>query len=146
MTHKPKPAAESSATPPSASIQVIQEHLTVQSRQVDTGRTVRVRKHVDEQSVEADTPTTHQRVDVQRVAIGRVIASPAAVRHEGEVLVIPVMEERVVCHTELVLVEEIHVRLEREVQPGRTPFTLRRERVVVERFDPASQQWQVEDA
>lgn len=130
----------------SASFPVVEEQLSVGKREVDTGVAVRLRKHVEEATVQVPTPVVHHKVDIRRVPIGQVVDAPPAARHEGEVLVIPVSEERVLARTEWVLVEEIHVSPRREVEPGQTPVTLRRERVVVERFDPDSQQWRIEDA
>ncbi|MEJ7931790.1 YsnF/AvaK domain-containing protein [Ramlibacter sp. AN1015] len=129
---------------PELTVPVIEEQLEVQRRVVETG-TVRVRKHVDEVVTPVHEPVVTHRVDVERIALGRVIDAPMEVRHEGDVMVIPVMEERIVTRKELVLVEEIRIRQRRETAPTQHEVTLRRERVVVERFDPESQQWRPED-
>jgi len=42
-------------------------------------------------------------------------------------------------------VEEIRLTRRREARPVSADLTLRRERVVIERFDPESQQWLPED-
>lgn len=144
----PLPMTEPSATPDNraSSLSVVEEQLSVGKREVDSGVAVRVRKQVQEVPVQVSTPVVHHKVDIRRVPIGQVVDAPPPARHEGEVLVIPVTEERVLTRTEWFLVEEIHVSPRRDVEPGQTPVTLRRERVVVERFDPASQQWHIEDA
>jgi uncharacterized protein (TIGR02271 family) len=124
-----------------SSIPVTEEQLEIGKRTVETGRAVRVRKHVDEQQVRADVPVASEAVDVERVPIGRVVAEPPQVRQEGDVTVVPVIEERLVTRKELVLVEEIRLTRRREVVQAQEDFTLRRERVEVERFDPDTGRW-----
>jgi len=123
------------------SIPVTEERLHVAREAVDTGRTLRVRKHVDEVPAKVQEPVVAERVDVQRVPVGRVVAQAPAVRQEGDVTVVPVVEERLVTRKELVLVEEIRISRRREVAQGSADATLRRERVDVERFDPDTGQW-----
>jgi len=135
------PHAEQATT----TVPVTEEQLEVSRRVVDTGRTLRMRKHVEEQLVRAEDSVVHETVDVERVPIGRVLEAPVAVRQEGDVTVIPVVEERTVTRKELVLVEEIRLTRRREARPVSADLTLRRERVVIERFDPESQQWLSED-
>jgi uncharacterized protein (TIGR02271 family) len=132
--------------PPSRTIEettvpVIEEQLDVGRRVVDTGPTVRLRKQVTEVPAHVDDSVAHEFVDVQRVPIGSVVDAAPAVRHEGDVMVVPVVEERLVTRKELVLVEEIHLTRRREVREVSADVNLRRERVVVERLDPESGQW-----
>ena len=125
-------------------IPVIEEVATVSRRLVETGHAVRVRKLVHEDEVNVDGSSTVDHADVERVAVGRVLDGPVGVRHEGDVMIVPVVEERLVTVKQLVLVEEIRItRITRSsrVQPATVPVTLRREEVVVERFDPETGQW-----
>lgn len=101
---------------------------------------------MDEQPVSTQDAVVHEFVDVQRVPLGRVLEAPVAIRHEGDVTVIPVVEERTVTRKELVLVEEIRLTRRREARPVSAELTLRRERVVIERFDLESQQWLSEES
>jgi uncharacterized protein (TIGR02271 family) len=123
-------------------IPVVQEEMTVQRREVETGR-VRVRKTVSEDHVRVNEAITTEHVITERVPIGEVVSEAPATRHEGDVLVIPVVEERLVVRRELVLVEEIRLTRRRDARPSVQDVTLRRENVVVERLDPATQQWNV---
>ena len=93
---------------------------------------------------DAIAAVTTEMVEVQRVAVGRVVDEPPAVRHEGDVMVVPVVQERLVMRKELVLVEEIHLTRRREVTQAQADVVLRRERVTVERFDPDTGQWHAE--
>jgi len=123
------------------SIPVTEEQLEVTRKVVDTGRTVRVRKHVEEVSAIVREPVSLERVNIERVPIGRVVEEPPCVRTEGDVIVVPVVEERLVTRKELVLVEEIRLARRREETQTQAEIPLRRERVVVERFDPDTKQW-----
>jgi stress response protein YsnF len=131
--------------PAAATVTVVEEELEVDRRKVDTGHTLRLRKSVEELPVVEHAAKVHESVEFRRVPIGRVVSEPVAIRHEGDVTIVPVMEERVVTRKELVLVEEIHVIRRREVSDAKAELTLRRERVVIERFDPEKQQWLSED-
>jgi stress response protein YsnF len=126
------------------SIPVTEEELEVRREVVDTGRTVRLRKQVETVPAQVREPVTTEVVDVRRVPIGRVVDEPPQVRHEGDVMVVPVIQERLVTRKELVLVEEIRVTRRREVVQAQADVVLQRERVSVERFDPDTGQWQAE--
>lgn len=121
-------------------IPVIEESLEIGRRVVETGA-VRVRKVVQDVRGPLREPLTSEHVDIERVPIGRVLQEPAVVRQEGDVTIVPVVEERLVLRKELVLVEEIHLTRRREVHESSEEVTLRRESAVVERLDPQSRQW-----
>jgi stress response protein YsnF len=126
-------------------IPVIEERLEIGRRTVETGGAVRVHKHVDEVPTEVRESLVTEHVDTERVPIGRVLQEPVGIRHEGDVTIIPVIEERLVMRKELVLVEEIRLTRRREVREAREQVTLRRERVTVERLDPQTQEWLSQD-
>lgn len=123
-------------------IPVVEERIEVSTEVVDTGRVLRLRKQVQDVPTEVRVPVATEVVDVQRVPIGRVVDEPPAVRHEGNVIVVPVVEERLVTRKELVLVEEIRLTRRSEVaEADGGTHVLRRERVVAERFDPDTGEW-----
>jgi stress response protein YsnF len=125
-------------------VPVIQEQLHVTREVVDTGRTLRLRKQVEEVPAQVREPVATEVVDVQRVAVGRVVDELPEVRYEGDVTVVPVVEERLVMRKELVLVEEIRLTRRRDMAMAEGEVVLRRERVTVERFNPDTGQWQPE--
>jgi uncharacterized protein (TIGR02271 family) len=127
-----------------ASIPVTEEQLEIRRRTVDSGRPVRVRKHVEDEAVRVEVPVARETVEVERVPIGRVVDEPPPVRREGDVTVVPVIEERLVTRKELVLVEEVRLTHGRQVEQVQEDVVLRRERVVVERFDPDTGRWLAE--
>lgn len=120
---------------------VTEERLEVRREVVDTGHAVRLRKHVDEVAGLVEEPLAVETVDVQRVPVGRVVDAPPPMRVEGDVTVVPVVQERLVTRKEFVLVEEIHLRRRREVVQAQASVPLRRERVEIERFDPGTGSW-----
>ena len=115
-------------------IPVVEERLEVSRERVETGR-VRISKSVEAREVVVDDPLKRESVRVEHVPINQVVTGAVPqVREEGDVTVIPILEERVVTRTELVLVEE--VRIHRDHSEYRNPqrVTLRKEVVAVERF------------
>ena len=117
---------------PPAVIPVAQEEAHVSTRRVETGA-VRVRKVVREHVETVDEPMLHDEVDIEHIAINRVVEAPTPPREEGDVLVVPVYEEVVTVQRQWVLREEIRLR-RREVQTRhREQVTLRSEQAKVER-------------
>ena len=114
------------------SVPIVEESLEVGKRQVETGR-VRVRTSVETHQELAEAELERSDVQVERVRIGRVVDSAPRVREEGDKLIIPVTEERLVITKELVLVEELHLRRQVTVEQFEQPVDLRRTRAVVER-------------
>jgi uncharacterized protein (TIGR02271 family) len=119
---------------------VVEERLEVGRRTVETGA-VRVRKYVEDVPAEVTDPLIVERVEAERVPVGRVLDAPIGIRYEGNVTIVPVIQERMVTRKELVLVEEIRLTRHREAYRHEEQVTLRQERVVIERFDPATQKW-----
>jgi len=66
--------------------------------------------------------------------VDRVVAGPVPVRHEGDTMIVPVLEEVLVVEKRLVLKEELRVTRRRVETREPQTVTLRREDVVVERF------------
>jgi stress response protein YsnF len=121
-------------------IPVLQEEMTVGTRLVDTGRGVRVHKHVVETPHVIEQALLQDALAIEHVAIGRLLADDELpqVRQEGDVLIVPVIEEVLVLQTRRSLKEEVRiVRSSRLVQQQQTVL-LKSEQVVVERFDDAT--------
>jgi len=118
-------------------VPVVEEELEVGKRRVETSR-VSVRTVPREREQLVEQPLESMEVEVERIAIGREIASAPDVRDDGEKLIIPVVEERLVVEKRLFLREEIHVHRRRTVTQFRQNVTLRSQEVVVERHDSAS--------
>jgi len=119
-------------------IPVAAESLTVSRRVVETGRGVRVLKTVSEREELVDEPLSMDEVLVERTEVDRLLADGAeapSMRQEGDVTIVPVLEEVLVTQKRLLLKAEVRItRVRHEVhQPQRV--MLRTEQVSVERFD-----------
>ena len=124
--------AASPAMKPSEVIPVAREELTVDKRTVETGRVV-VRKTVTSESQKVEVPLAHDEVDIERVAVDRIVEEPPQQRYEGGVLVIPVLEEVVVVKKQWVLKEELRVRKRSVQNRHEQSVELRTEHVDIER-------------
>ena len=115
-------------------IPVVEEQLEVARERVETGR-VRISKSVESREVVVDDPLKRETVRVEHVPINQVVTGEVPqVREEGDVTVIPILEERVVTRTELVLVEEVRIHRDHSEYHDPQRVTLRKEVVAVERF------------
>ncbi len=90
-------------------IPLVEETVAIEKRAVTTGR-VQVRTFVDEEQVRVAEALNREIVDVERVPIGRQVEVAPTVREEGEFLIVPVIEERLVIEKRLFLVEELRLR------------------------------------
>ena len=119
-------------------IPVLAEQAQVHLQRERTG-TVRVRKVVHQVTEPVAATGYREIAETTRVPVNQVVEAVEAPRTLGDLLVIPVYEERLV--RQLVLVEEIHVRRRRESFEHTAATSLRREEVIVERLDPATHEW-----
>lgn len=118
-----------------AVIPIVAETLSVSKKVVETG-TVRVTKTVSERSETVDVPLAREEVNVEHVPIERLLEAGEKTpvqRHEGNTLVVPLMEEVLVVEKRLFLKEELRItKNRREVHEPQT-VTLRREEARIER-------------
>jgi uncharacterized protein (TIGR02271 family) len=126
---------ESAQADESFALPVIAEELDVRRRRVETGR-VRITKRVHEREETVDEPLLREAVEVERVPIDRVVDAVVEPRQEGDTLIIPVLEERLVVTRQLVLREELRITRRRSEERRPQQVTLRSEEVLVERLGP----------
>lgn len=112
---------------------VAAESLHVDTRLRESGR-VLVRKQVHERSEVVDMPLLRQDVVIERVAIGRVVEVAPEIRHEGDVMIVPLVEEILVVEKRILLREELHVRHVTSDYRDPREFVLRSEEITVERL------------
>ena len=108
------------------------EDISITKSRVVSGIT-RVETVTRSRQHEIDEPLVHERVEVERVAIGRPVDAAPAVRVEGDTTVIPVVEEVVVVERRLILKEEVRIRRVQVAGVHRETITLREQEVVVTR-------------
>jgi uncharacterized protein (TIGR02271 family) len=115
-------------------IPVIEEEIQAGVEQVKTG-SVRVRKTVDHVRQIVETPVVRDAVEISRIPVNRVVESLPKMRREGDLLIVPVVEEEIVVQKRLILKEEIRIRQSRTRQRVSREVTVDREHATVERLD-----------
>ena len=120
-------------------IPLLEERLVVGRREVETGR-VRVHLTTTTEDAAVREVLREERVEVERVPIGREVATAPAVREEedGAVLVVPVLEEVLVVERRLVLKEELWIRRVSTNRTSEQTVPLRRQAATVERMPAQS--------
>ena len=118
-------------------VPLVRETLHVERRVVDTDH-VRVRTVVEEVPVARSEEVGRGEVDVERVPTDRPVDTAPAPYLDGDTLVVPIVEERLVVEKRLFVVEELRIR--RRTVTATVPITetLRRTRAVVERVEPGA--------
>jgi len=86
-----------------------------------------------------DEELTHVRVEIERVPIDRTVEVAPPTRQEGDITIIPVVEEIVVVERRLVLKEEVRVRRVSTKEQHQETLVLRQQEAVVTREEPDSQ-------
>ena len=107
-------------------IPVLHETAVVSKRQVETGR-VKVHVTVHEHDETVRMLLRRQDATVERVPIGTVVESAPALRREGDVVIVPILEEVLVTEKRLVLREELRIRIGEATLPQEQVVRLRRE-------------------
>ncbi len=113
-------------------IPLIAEEIQVGKKQVETGR-VHVRRETEEHVQTVTVPLTDVRWEVEHVPIDQVIAAQPEIRHVGETIIFPMVEERMVVRRELWLREEVHVRKVSSTVEKSAEFPVKRDVLVESR-------------
>ena len=122
-----------------AVIPLVEERIRVGKREVESGRLL-VRVDVNERHERVVEELARDEVTIERVTMNQRLTEVPHVRLEGNVTVIPVVEEVVVVEKALVLVEEIRIHRATGSQTADIPVTIRSEEVTIERQDAARSQ------
>lgn len=113
-------------------VPVIQEQVTFDKKIVETGK-VRISKRVSQHEELIDVPILREQVSVERVPFNQVVEAPPQIRHEGDTMIIPIVEEQVFYQKRLVLVEELRVRKQIIEEHNPQQITLMKEEVEINR-------------
>lgn len=111
---------------------IVEETLSIGKRVVPTGR-VRVSTVTEKIDAVLDAVLATSEVEVTRVPVGREIDTVPEVRTEGDVTIVPVVEEVPVVTTRLVLREEIHIKRVRGEKTLQIPVELLKQRASITR-------------
>ena len=113
---------------------IVEETATLSKRDVVTGRVkVHTRTSTQEELVSAALERTD--VSVTRVPVDREIEEAPPIRTQGDVTIIPVVEEILVVEKRLVLREEIHIRQTATTETVEVPVSLRKQEAVIDQQD-----------
>ena len=113
-------------------IPLVQEELHVERRLFETDH-VRVRTVVEVTPVTRTEELDHGEIDIERVATDRPVKTAPAPYMDGDTLVVPVVEERLVVEKRLFVVEELRIRQRTVTETVSVTDTLRRTRAIIER-------------
>lgn len=121
-----------------AKLTLLAEELTVGKEAVETGR-VRVSKQTHTREVAVDEALLRESAEIETIPIGRQIFEMPSVRHEGETIIVPIVEE--ILHTErrLILKEEVRITRRKTTEQFHDRVTLRYQEAVVTRVQSASE-------
>lgn len=96
---------------------------------------VLVRTHTDTVTDFAEIELGKEDVEIERVPFENVVDAVPQVRVEGDVTIVPILEERLVVQKRLVLVEEIQIRRRSTIHTERVETELRKQTASVERIN-----------
>jgi uncharacterized protein (TIGR02271 family) len=119
-------------------IPLAEESASVSKREVETGQ-VRVALSTDIETVIARETLRGSKIEIERVPVNRALPDdePAPQsRQEGDILVIPIVEERAVVVKRLVVTEEVRLRFVTTETPFEKEVSVRRQRATVDRVTP----------
>ncbi len=116
-------------------IPLVDETLRVEKREISKGK-VRIKSVTDTVEELARATLEEETVEITRVPVGREVTEAPTVRTDGDVTIVPVLEEVLVVEKRLVLAEEIHIRRRIKTEDVELPVTLRKQRAVVENLTP----------
>lgn len=115
-------------------IPIVEEELDVSKRTVRTG-TVRVETSTALVDEVASALLQSSDVEVERVPVDREVEVMPEVRTEGDITIVPVMEEVLVVQKRLVLKEELHIKRRVTQERVEVPITLRKQSATVTRSE-----------
>ena len=108
------------------------EEIAVSKRLV-AGQRIRVTTKTNTRDVVVEEALNNESVVIERVPVGRYVDAVPDIRQDGDLTVMPVVDEEVVVTRRLFLREEVHVRRTRTTTMHTETVTLRAQQVVVSR-------------
>jgi uncharacterized protein (TIGR02271 family) len=108
------------------------EEAKVSKRVVETGQ-VQVTRTTQSRQEVIDELLERELVEVERIPVDRPVESIPPIRREGNVTIVPVVEEVLKLERYLVLKEEVHIRRVKQTERFQETVTLRRQQAQVSR-------------
>ena len=116
-------------------VPLFEEEVNVAKRVVDTGR-VQVSRVTHSHQHMVDELLRHEKVEVERVPIDRPVDAMPSIRQEGDITIVPVVEEVLQVERRLILREEVHIRRIQQTERYQEEVTLRKQEAVISRLAP----------
>jgi uncharacterized protein (TIGR02271 family) len=113
-------------------VRLHEEALDVSHETLTTGR-VRIKTMTSTRDEFVSEMVTTHEAQVDRVPIGRFIDSAPPIREDGDVTIIPLVEEILVIERRLFLREEVRIRRVATTKLHQETVTLRRQEALIER-------------
>ncbi len=107
------------------------ETIDVSRRKIET--VVRAARTTQLREVHVDEPVAIERIEVERVPIGRQVDAAPPVREEGDTTILSIVEEVVVVEVRLMLKEEVRLRRVRTTERHVETVIVREQKVAVTR-------------
>lgn len=114
-------------------VPVFEEEISISKKVVETGR-VQLSRVTQSHEQLVDELLHHEKVDIQRIPIDKTIDAMPSIREEGDVIIVPVVEEVLKVERYLLLKEEIHIRRIKETERHQERVVLRRQEATVSRL------------
>lgn len=114
------------------SLPIMEETVSISAQKVESG-SVRVSTRTETIDHRVPVDLTSVEVQVDRVPVDRKVDAAPEIVTEGDLTIIPVVEERIVVTRELYLREEIHVRRIAQTQHVDVKATTRRQTAHIDR-------------
>jgi stress response protein YsnF len=114
-------------------IPLVEETLKL-DKKVITTEGIRLIKKVDEQIVHVPLVSRKEGYTIERVPVDKFVEqAPAAIRYEGNTMIVSVIEEETIIQKRLKLVEELRITLTTEETVDEHDVKLRKEHIIVDR-------------
>jgi uncharacterized protein (TIGR02271 family) len=118
--------------PQEIAIPLFEEQASIAKRRIVTGN-VQVSTVTREREQVIEEVLAREHVEIERTPINKPIEAMPAVREQGDIIVIPIVEETLIIQRRLVLKEEVRVRRVRNNENHRERVLLRWQEAVVTR-------------
>ncbi len=117
-------------------VPVIEERLTTNAQWRQAG-SVTLHLRTEEVPETVEEYVTREELEIEEVAVGRVLADGEmpTQRQEGDITIIPVIEERLVMVKQRVLAKEVHISKRSRTETREVTETVRRQRVEIDGGD-----------
>jgi uncharacterized protein (TIGR02271 family) len=125
-----RPAVERTQDDPT--LRLLAEEVQVTKEKAETGR-VHVSTQTHERQALIAEDLARERVEIETIPVGRRINAVPEVRQDGDVTIVPVVEEVLVVERHLMLKEEVRIKRVRTIERHQETVILRHQDAIVTR-------------